>query len=134
MTERVPTLAELVNHLFRTHLKPNGKEYSNHEAAEAIRTQGYTQTNASHLAKIRRGETANPSRDLLLSLCLFFEVPPTYFFPELGNRELTPPPELPQEQFRAALRSTGLDPEDQTLIEPLIHQIVNLWKNRRKEK
>jgi transcriptional regulator with XRE-family HTH domain len=129
------TINQLIDNLFRTYRKPDNTEYSNHEAADAIQSYGYTQTNASHLAKLRRGVTGNPSRDLLLSLCKLFGVSPNYFFPELDGKDfMQPPPELPQEQFRAALRSTGLDPEDQTLIEPLIQQIVSLWKNRRKGK
>lgn len=124
MSDRVPTLAELIDRLFRTRLKPNGKEYSTYEAAEAIRAQGYTQTNASHLAKLRRGETANPSRDLLLSLCLFFQVPPSYFFPELEHKRLEPPADVdPQEQVRMALRAVGLKPEDQVRIE----QLIDIW-------
>lgn len=131
--QQVPTIADLINDLFRTHRKSNNKEFSTYEVAQAIREQGYTQTTASHIAKLRRGEVANPTRELLLGLCIFFEVSPTYFFPELGNRPLTPPEAIPQDQFRVALRSYNLEPDDQSRIEQIIQQMVSFLSSKKKQ-
>jgi transcriptional regulator with XRE-family HTH domain len=72
------TVAELVNDLFRTHTKPDGREYSNREVARALKGQ----ISADYLSKLRRGEVPNPGRNTLLLLCQYFTVSPTYFFPE----------------------------------------------------
>lgn len=75
------TTAALLNELFETHRKPNGRAYKNAEVCEAL--SGAIQ--ASHLGKLRSGTVKNPKRDTLLLLCSFFEVTPEYFFPELSG-------------------------------------------------
>jgi transcriptional regulator with XRE-family HTH domain len=70
-------IGELIEELFRTHRKADGKEYTNKEVCEALDIL------PSHLSRLRSGKIANPGRDVLVLLCRFFKVPPSYFFPEL---------------------------------------------------
>src|SRR6476659_939354 len=79
-------IADLVNDLFRTHRKPDGREYSSSEVSRALNGE----LDPTYMAKLRRGGIPNPGRNTLLLLCRFFGVAPTYFFPELQ------PPELPE--------------------------------------
>lgn len=77
-------LAELVNELFRTHRRPDGREFTNREVSRALNGE----LEHSYLGKIRSGKVENPSRNTLLLLCQFFssvgeKVEPNYFFPEL---------------------------------------------------
>jgi transcriptional regulator with XRE-family HTH domain len=73
------TIAELVDHLFKTIKKPTGREYTYVEVAETL--QGAI--DPSHISKLRAGHIKNPSRETLLALCRFFKQPSSYFFPEL---------------------------------------------------
>lgn len=86
MPQPIPDVAELINALFRTHLHPDGREYLAVDLT--IRTEGVIQP--SHLHGLRSGKIKNPKRTTLLALCDFFNVSPTYFFPELAGRPLTP--------------------------------------------
>jgi transcriptional regulator with XRE-family HTH domain len=47
-----------------------------------------------NLYKLRVGLVKNPTRETLLALCIFFRVPPIYFFPELEGQEFDPLPDL----------------------------------------
>jgi transcriptional regulator with XRE-family HTH domain len=76
--QTMKTMAELIDDLFRSHRKPNGREYS-HVVCLAL--EGAIEP--SHLGKLRNGTIKNPKRDTLLALCRFFKTPPAYFFPEL---------------------------------------------------
>ncbi len=111
------TIAELVNDLFRTHRRPDGREYS---ASEIVRRLN-GQIDVSTITALRSGKVTNPTRNTLLLLCQFFNVPPSYFFPELPEppMEYVPQAEQP-EAIRLALRSSGLTPEDQRYVEGLI--------------
>ena len=72
-------VATLVDHLFRTRLHPDGREYTHREVAAAL-DQRLT---PSHLGKLRSGQIDNPKRDTIILLCQFFQVPASFFFPEL---------------------------------------------------
>lgn len=112
------TVADLINNLFRTHRRPDGREFTHREVSMSI--GGVVEP--SHLSKLRTGKIANPSRETLLALCNFFEVPPSYFFPEISA---LPKPENVQDEsqkelVRLALRSAGLRPEVEAKLEELI--------------
>jgi len=81
-----PTVAQLLNDLFRNHLKPDGQEYTNTDVSLALNNE----ISVSALSKLRRGEIPNPSRNVLLLLCQFFGVPASYFFPELERTPTLP--------------------------------------------
>lgn len=89
------TIADLLDDLFRSHRKPNGREYSHVEVCEALEMA----IEPSHMGKMRNGTIKNPKRDTLLALCQFFQVSPTYFFPEL------PPMAVPAGQEQGELVS-----------------------------
>ena len=80
MREGMPTLAELLNRLFDIRRHPSGRQYSIREVAAAARGVG-----RETIHSIRNGTNQNPTRATLLALCLFFEVPASYFFPELQD-------------------------------------------------
>src|SRR5690349_5222471 len=96
------TVAELVDDLFHTHRKPDGREYTHKEVSLALGGA----VEPSHLSKLRTGKIPNPGRETLLALCHFFQVQPSYFFPELDAlaqqaRQSAGQPDL----LRVALRS-----------------------------
>ncbi len=108
------TVADLVDQLFRTHLRPNGGEYSYTELSHASNGE----FSPRYFAKLRTGDIKNPGRDGLLFLCKFFRVPASYFFPELDELE---PEQLNQdESIQIALRSSGLPEDAQQHLQALI--------------
>src|SRR5690242_9738184 len=117
------TTAQLVDYLFKTHLRPDGQEYSYHEVSKALGGV----LDPSYLAKVRRGVIKNPGRDALMHLCLFFKVPASYFFPEL--QALAPEQENPEEEsinsLRMAFRSMNLSPDVQRYLEGIIAALRN---------
>ena len=111
------TIAELVNDLFRTHRRPDGREYSASEIARKLNGQ----LDVSTITALRTGKVTNPTRNTLLLLCQCFNVPPSYFFPELAESTVDDVPQAqPTESLRIALRTSGLTPEDQKYVEGLI--------------
>lgn len=104
----------LLNRLFATHRRPDGKEYSVHEVAAQLNGKLST----GYLAKLRQGTSANPSRTTLLLLCQFFNVPSAYFFPELD--ETTVEVRSAEEQLVIAVRSSSLSDEAQYHVLGLI--------------
>ena len=115
--------AQLVDYLFKTHLKPDGQEYSYQEVSKALGRE----LDPSYLAKVRRGVIKNPGRDALMHLCLFFRVPASYFFPELET--LAPGQQTPEEEsmnsLRVAFRSMNLSPDVQKYLEGIITALRN---------
>ena len=78
----VPTVTELINQLFETHLHPTeNRKYMTIEVA--LMTEGIIKQ--PHMHRLRSGEIKNPTRETLLALCKVFRVSPVYFFPELDN-------------------------------------------------
>lgn len=96
-------VAELVDQLFKRYRRPDGKEYTYQEVSKALGGE----IEVSTIGKIRSGIISNPGRKALLLLCQFFEVPASYFFPELeilAPRDTAPTPE---QQLESAFRSMG---------------------------
>ncbi len=114
------TMADLLNDLFRTHRRQDGREYTASEVARAITEELHGELDPSYLTKMRNGQIENPTRNTLLLLCRFFKVPANYFFPEL---DLQSPPE--EGSIHAALRATDLEPEVQAKLEELIQAMQN---------
>ena len=118
-------VAELVDDLFRTHRRPDGQEYTYKEISEFLGGK----IESSHLSKLRTGKITNPSRETILALCRFFQVPASYFFPELdpvpqpGNAESR---EADLTLVQIALRTTGLRPDIQMKIEELITALQHM--------
>lgn len=103
------TIGELINDLFITLHKPDGREYSNQEVGRN------TGLDPAYIGKLRNNKVSNPGRDTLISLSRFFSVPIEYFFPELIHHSH----KTPDEFFSIALRSTELDSDAQLYIQGL---------------
>ncbi|PLS80243.1 MAG: hypothetical protein CYG59_09045 [Chloroflexi bacterium] len=98
------TVAELVDRLFKTHRRPDGREYTYHEVADALGGA----IDSTSLSKLRSGAITNPGRRSLLLLCQFFHVPASYFFPELDVLAPQDTTISAEEQLHAAFRSMGV--------------------------
>jgi transcriptional regulator with XRE-family HTH domain len=79
--ESLRSLAQRLDHLFRTVRKPDGKEYSLREVADAITEAGDSISHA-YVGQLRSGEKDDPRMSHLRGLASFFGVPVTYFFDE----------------------------------------------------
>lgn len=116
------TVAELVDHLFRTRLRPDGKEFTYQEVSDTLKGE----LDPTYLYKVRSGKIQNPGRNALKLLCLFFKVSASYFFPELEDQ----PPRLDSarnadQQLDVALRSNNLSPESQAIVHALVRALRN---------
>lgn len=110
------TVAELVDELFWTHRRPDGREYTYDEVSTALGGK----IDPGYLSKLRRGKIKNPGREALLALCRFFKVRPDYFFPEI----VAPYDEQqPEDPMQVALRSTKLRPAVRKKIEELLQAL-----------
>lgn len=117
------TVAELVNALFATHRKSNGREYSNADVAKALNGR----VDPSHLSRLRAGQIKNPSRETLLALCTFFKVPSSYFFPELKEIEEAEKAEEEEETkedpIAIATRFSNLSPAVRKKLDELLRAL-----------
>ncbi len=113
------TTAELIDNLFRTHRKANGKEYSHIEVCVAL--DGAIEP--SHLGKLRNGTIKNPKRDTLLALCRFFKIQPTYFFPELRAPEAQEGQEQLDDPISALMRMISLPPDVKQKLEDFLRAL-----------
>src|SRR5215210_1412365 len=102
-------IGELVDRLFRTHLRADGKEYSYQEVAAALNDE----IDPTYIGKLRSGKVPNPGRNTLKLLCLFFGVPASYFFPDLEPKGAAEedPALVGERKLQIALRSVGLSPD-----------------------
>jgi transcriptional regulator with XRE-family HTH domain len=114
---------ELLADLFATRFKPDGQPFTNTDLANWIcdNIPG-AEISESYISRMRQGDKRNPSRDVLLYLCLAFKVPPSYFFPEVQH--LNPTEQLDNSTLlRMALRANGLDDETQKSLEVVIRKL-----------
>ena len=79
-TDQVFTLR--LNHLFDTHLDPEGKPYSVRQVA------AQSGVSASYVSNLRRGRTTRPGADKIEALARFFGVQMAYF---MGSERVTLP-------------------------------------------
>lgn len=79
----VRSLADRVDHLFRTAKPPTGKEeYTHEQVAAALRGAGGPTISATYVWQLRKGIRDNPTKAHLEALASFFGVAPSYFFDE----------------------------------------------------
>ena len=109
-----PTFADLIDNLFKTHKRLDGKEYSLTEVCEALDGS----VAPSYLSRLRSGKITNPGRETLIGLCRFFKVSPTYFFPELADLDLNE--EVYKGDVTFVFRGDSLDADSQAKIDELI--------------
>lgn len=110
------TVAELIDELFKTHLREDGQEYTYQDVSTG--TGG--KLDAGYIWKLRNGRVKNPGREALLRLCLFFRVPSSYFYPELTD---ILPVSDPDDQLQVALRDCGLSVDDRLHVQDLIKRL-----------
>lgn len=115
------SLAHRLDHLFRTVAKPDGREYSHREVAEAVTTGGEPISH-SYIGQLRTGDKDNPTIRHLRALARFFGVPVEYFTSDevaadvdLELRTLTALKELQVKTI--ALRRTVLPEAERSLAE-----------------
>ncbi|MBN6034171.1 helix-turn-helix transcriptional regulator [Amycolatopsis sp. 195334CR] len=73
-------LAGKLNRLFAAVPRPDGKEYTNEQVAEAVRASKLVKTiSQSYIWQLRNGVKDNPTFAHLRGLAAFFEVPVSYF-------------------------------------------------------
>lgn len=87
----MPELPEVIDGLFDTFRRPTGKEYSVAEVARwcaqwlAENRDGGT-FSPEYVRQLRKGIKRNPTTHHLEALAAFFDVPPSIFFGEEGER------------------------------------------------
>lgn len=118
------TLAQRLNHLFKTVHPANRGEFSLEEVASAVREAG-TPVSAQYLWLLRRGDRTNPTKRHLEGLAKFFGVSPAYFFDaevaERADAQLGVLAAMRDAHVRSvALRAAGLSPRTLGAIQSII--------------
>ncbi|MGC1208821.1 MAG: helix-turn-helix domain-containing protein [Ornithinimicrobium sp.] len=127
MAEADSELATQLNHLFATIPQPDGTEYTNKAAAEALTADG-VHVSAQHLWHLRTGRADNPSFKLLAGVARLFGVPIAYFSdPEVEAQvqsELATLAALREAGVKSLLnRAHGVSPQNMKHIEGILDQI-----------
>jgi len=80
---RVPEIdiPKKIDFLFKTHTKPDGKEYTYQE----VERESGKAISAAYVWKLRHGKSSNPSGRKLKALADFFDVPLRYFYEEVDE-------------------------------------------------
>lgn len=107
------TLAEKVDHLFRTAKPPTGKdEYTHEQVAAALREAGGPTISATYVWQLRKGIRDNPTKAHLEALAAFFGVAPSYFFDEESAERIEAELDLLAAMRDPAVRSIALRVSD----------------------
>ncbi|MEU1309578.1 helix-turn-helix domain-containing protein [Streptomyces cinnamoneus] len=124
------SLADKLNHLFRT-VVPAGREpYTTEEVARAITATGVS-ISGSYIWLLRKGQRDNPTLRHLEALAKFFGVPPAYFFDEQATAEVNADLGLlvalrDTQVQRVALRAAGLSAASLHSINEVIERVREL--------
>ncbi|MEU7529287.1 XRE family transcriptional regulator [Saccharothrix sp. NPDC042600] len=102
------TLAEVIDNLFKTIKRPNGREHSMEEVAkwgaEWLRERNQAKSfSKEYVRQLRSGLATNPTKSHLEALAAFFEVDPAIFFDSQRSRQIQADLELV-----AAIRDAGV--------------------------
>ena len=128
---RPRSLADKLEHLFRT-VHPRGRgPYSNNEVAEAIKRASGPKISGTYIWQLRKGVRDNPTKQHLEALAQFFRVDPAYFFDDAeadridaGLQLLT---KLRDTDARAlAARLPGLSPGSRAAVAELVAHLERL--------
>jgi transcriptional regulator with XRE-family HTH domain len=82
------SLAERLDHLFRTFVKRDGKEYSHREVERELKDRFGEQISHAYIGQLRAGRQDNPTIKTVRALAMFFGVPVDYFVSEAVAREV----------------------------------------------
>lgn len=74
------SLADRLNWLFETVLRPDGRRHTNKEVAQFCRERTGESFSPEYVSQLRKGQRDNPTKRNLEALAAFFEVSPAYFF------------------------------------------------------
>ena len=77
--DRIPRLAERIQHLYEVVPQPDGSPYTNDAVAAELARLGIS-ASVAQIANLRSGRQANPSAILLRGIAKVFGVPLEYFF------------------------------------------------------
>ncbi|RZS40736.1 transcriptional regulator with XRE-family HTH domain [Herbihabitans rhizosphaerae] len=147
MDDHVPgparSLADKLDHLFRTTARPDGEEYSYEQVAAAITATGVT-ISQSYVWALRKAKKDNPTFRHLQALAGFFGVPVSYFFDdEVTDRVDEQLAELQAERERLkriagsseaqlmALRAGELSPDGRRQVMELLEVVHRLERAER---
>jgi transcriptional regulator with XRE-family HTH domain len=129
------TLADKINNLFATKLRPDGRPYSNDEvAAKMGELAGVDKISGSYLSSLRRGVQTNPTKNVLEALAAFFSRSPAYFFDDAESRAIAEDLRLldllaDAGVMRIATRVAGLSPRFREMLEGIVEHVVAIEKS-----
>lgn len=125
-----PTLAEIIDQLFKTIRRPNDREHSMEEVAKWgaawLRERGQAKSfSKEYVRQLRAGIATNPTKSHLEALAAFFEVDPAIFFDSEKSRQIQADLELVAALRKAdvhsvALRALSLTPDHRAQVLELI--------------
>jgi transcriptional regulator with XRE-family HTH domain len=126
-----PTLADRLNHLFRTVRGATGREYSNDEVATTIGSEQGVSISASYIWYLRTGQRDNPTLRHFEALATFFGVPAAYFFDDSAAERVDAELALAIAMRAAgvrdlALRAAGLSTASLNMIADVIQRVRQL--------
>ncbi|MFK4227085.1 helix-turn-helix domain-containing protein [Streptomyces sp. NPDC019890] len=124
------SLADKLNHLFRTVVPAGRGPFSVEEVAKAITETGVS-ISGSYIWLLRKGQRDNPTLRHLTALAKFFGVPPAYFFDDEVtadvNAELGLLVALRDTGVQmVALRAAGVSPKSLASIKEVIERVREL--------
>ena len=128
------SFAELLNHLFATHLSPEGRRFTLRDVCEG--TGG--KLSIAYLSLLRRGGSVGfPSADKVKALADFFGVSIDYFVGSATNEDGQPglteslQQALSNPEVRdIALRASSLDPAERQFFIQMLEQAFRLHEHR----
>jgi hypothetical protein len=125
------TLANKLDHLFKTVHPANRGEFSYREVAAAIEAQGGPTISASYIHMLRTGGKDNPTKRHIEGLARFFGVPPGYFFDDEEADKIDAQLEVLAAMRDAgvrniALRAAGLTPRTLDIVRGMIESARQL--------
>ena len=126
-----PSLADKIDHLFRTiHSRDRG-EYTFEEVADAINQRGAATISPTYVWQLRKGLRDNPTKRHLEALAEFFGVNPSYFFDDEAARRIDSELDLlaslrDSGVRQLALRAFGLSPETLSSITQMVDRARDL--------
>lgn len=115
--------AKRLNKLFKRRLREDGKPYSHQDVAEG------TGISPSTISRLRSGKESNPTFQTIYQICRFFNVPVSYFDPEVRG--------VIEKREEAILnhvkhRSIGLNDDEKEVVTGMLEHILKLKEAMRK--
>lgn len=122
-----PSLADKLNHLFRT-VRPQGRgPYNSEEVARELTASGVP-ISGSYIWMLRKGQRDNPTLRHVEALAKHFGVPPAYFFDDQVTEEVNAQLRLltalrDAQVHSVALRAAGLSAASLDSIREVIDRV-----------